>query len=426
MATSITRQDSVFYQHELPNGLQMLGQFMPDVASAAAVYWVNTGTRDELPEQMGISHFLEHMAFKRTATMVSEEIDRAFEEMGADHNAATGREMTFYWVRALTENVPWALDVLSELIHPVLQEADFDQERNVILEEIARADDQPSHVLFSNFLRDYFGNHPLALDTLGTPDTIKALALEQMRQYWKRRYGTSNITFAIAGNFDWDSVVTAVQGLAQGWERGEGGRQAIDVSFAPGVRVYQHEQFVQQQVVFGTPLVTRHDPRYYAAAVLATVLGDDRGSRLYWSLYQTGLAETISAEILDFDDNGLMLVHVATEPHLMPQAIEATQAELRRMQEFDVADDELERAKTKLITSIILGGESTNERVMGLINSWLTHGRLETLEEARQKIEAVTLADLQSLVNEFPLYPKQVVTAVGPMSEADVRLALES
>lgn len=424
MATSITRQESVFHERLLPNGLRMLGQHMPDVQSAAAVYWVNTGTRDEMSEEMGVSHFLEHMAFKRTASMVSEEIDRAFEEMGADHNAATGREMTFYWARVLTENVPRALNILTELIHPTLDATDFDQERNVILEEIARAEDQPSHVLFGDFLQDYFGSHPLALETLGTPETIKGLTVEQMREYWRNRYGASNILFAIAGNFDWEAVLQQVTELTAGWQPGESGRQTEAAVVRPGLHVYQHDQFAQEQIVIGTPLVSRSDPRYYAAAVLATVLGDDRGSRLYWSVYQTGLAETISAEILEFEDNGLLLVHLATEPDLVPGALEAVQSEMRRLQQFDVTQEEVDRAKTKLSTSVIIGGESTNERVMGLINSWLTQEQLETLEEVHQKIEAVTIGDLEELVREFPVSPDQVITAVGPMSEQQVTSAL--
>jgi predicted Zn-dependent peptidase len=306
----------------------------------------------------------------------------------------------------------------------VLDVEDFDQERNVILEEIARADDQPSHVLFGDFLRDYFGAHPLSLETLGTPETIRALTVEQMREYWRSRYGARNVLFAIAGNFEWDRVVEQVSALTTDWEAGQAGRRSEAATISPGLHVYRLEQFAQEQIVVGTPLVSRSDPRYYAAAVLATVLGDDRGSRLYWSLYQTGLAETSSAEILEFEDNGLLLVHLATEPDLVPAALRATRAEMARLQQFDVSQDELDRAKTKLSTSVIIGGESTNERVMGLINSWLTQGRLETLEEVHQKIESVTLEDLQALVRDFPMHPDQVITAVGPMTEEQVRTAL--
>ncbi|HZU11213.1 MAG TPA: pitrilysin family protein [Chloroflexota bacterium] len=419
-----TLREPIFHTHELSNGLHVLGQYMPDVQSAAAVFWVDTGTRDENPQEMGVSHFLEHMAFKRTERLTGEEIDRAFEELGADHNAATGREMTFYWARTLRENVPGALGILTQLLQPALDESDFDQERQVILEEIARAEDQAAHVLFSNFLRDYFEGHPLALDTLGTTQTIGDLTVEEMRGYWSRRYGTRNTLFAIAGNFDWDGVIGDLEHLTAGWQRGESGRREQPVEFRPGLHVYPHAQFVQEQIAIGTPMVPRSDPRYYAAILLATILGDDRGSRLFWSVYQTGLAETASAESLEFEDNGLFVVHIATAPEQATAAVRAARSEMKRLQEFDVSEDELERAKTKVITSVILGGESTNERVMGLINSWMTQGKLETLEEIRGKIEAVTLADLRSLLSERPIWPDQLISATGPLTEEELRPAL--
>jgi predicted Zn-dependent peptidase len=425
MESTATERESGLYTHQLANGLQLLGQLMPDVESAAAIFWVNTGTRDERPGQMGVSHFLEHMAFKRTEHYTSQQIDRLFEQMGADHNAATSREMTFYWVRVLSDSVEPAIEILSELTHPVLDKDDFDHERNVILEEIARSEDQPTQVLFTKFLHDYFGEHPLSLEILGTPETIKALDVEEMRSYWSHRYGTRNLLFAIAGKFDWDSVVSELDRLSHGWESGDGGRPRLRAPFRPGLHVEKRDQFAQEQIAIAVPSVDRTDPRYYAAAILATILGDDRGSRLYWSVYQTGLAETVSAEPMEFEDNGMMLVHLATEPALAAEAVRVVRAELDKMQTFDIIPEELERAKTKLKASVIIGGESTNERVMGLINSWLSVGKLETLEEMRDKIDAVTLEDLRALLEEFPLGPDQLVTAVGPLTDTDLVVALQ-
>lgn len=425
MEATVTTGDSTLYAHQLPNGLQMLGQLMPDVESAAAIFWVNTGTRDEQPREMGVSHFLEHMAFKRTKHYTSQQIDRLFEQLGADHNAATSREMTFYWVRVLRESVGPSIEILSELTHPVLDKEDFDQERNVILEEIARSEDQPIHVLFTKFLHDYFGDHQLALEILGTPETINGLDVEEMRAYWSRRYGTNNIIFAIAGTFDWDEIVREIEALSRDWQPGEAGRDLRRAPFRPGLHVERREQFAQEQVAIAVPSVDRTDRRYYAAAVLATILGDDRGSRLYWSVYQTGLAETVTAEAMEFEDNGIMFVHMATEPKLAVQAIRTIREQMSKIQTVDIEPGELQRAKTKLKASVIIGGESTNDRVMGLINSWLTVGRLETLEEMRDKIDAVTLDDIRALVEEFPLAPDQLITAVGPLTDEELAPAIQ-
>jgi predicted Zn-dependent peptidase len=423
MRTAVTRQDSRFYTHQLPNGLQMLGQQIPGVQSVATVFWVYTGTRDELPEQLGVSHFLEHMAFRRTKHFAGDQIDRAFEEMGADHNAATGPEMTFYWTRVLSENVFWSLDVLTDLLQPVLDQQDFDQERNVILEEIARYEDLPTQVLLDHFMDDFFGSHPLSGRTLGTPDTIQALTVENMKDYWSRRYGSKNVLFAIAGAFEWDSIVERVEQLSESWGQGETGRRLDRAPFNPVVREYQHRQFVQEQLAIGTPSVSRSDHRYYAAAILATILGDETGSRLYWAIQQRGLAESATAQIMEFDDNGVMLVHLATEPKLAAEALDVTRREMGRLQSFDVTQDELDRAKAKLESSVIIGGESTNERVMGLIRSWLAERRLETLEQIKAKIDTVSLDDLRQLLDAFPVMPGQVTTAVGPLGPNELPAA---
>ncbi len=422
MATTITRRDSRFFTHKLPNGLQMLGQQIPGVHSVATVFWVRTGTRDEPPAQLGVSHFLEHMAFRRTKHLTGDQVDRAFEEMGADHNAGTGPEMTFYWTRVLSENVFWSLDILTELLQPVLDPTDFEQERDVILEEIARYEDLPTQVLLDHLMDDFFGPHPLSGRTLGTPETIEALTPEQMRAYWSRRYGTRDMLFAIAGNFDWDAIVDRVETLSSEWGHGETSRELAQAAFRPGLRVYPRDQFVQEQIALGTPSVTRSDPRYWVAATLATVLGDDTGSRLYWAVQQKGLAESATAQVMEFDDNGVMLVHLATEPKQASQALAATRREMERLQAFDVTQEELDRAKAKLNSSVIIGGESTNERVMSLIRSWLAQGRLETLEETRATIEAVSLHDLKQLAQEFPIAPQQVISAVGPLAKNQLEL----
>ncbi len=421
MAAVATRQESTLYTHTLPNGLQMLGQRIPGVQSISVVFYVNTGTRDEKIEEMGVSHFLEHMAFKRTSKYSGDEIDRAFEEMGAEHNAGTWKEMTFYWARVLGEHAHSVIELLSELTHPILREEDFLRERNVILEEIAQYEDLPSHALFDHLFLDYFGDHPLAWETLGSAGTIKALTIDQMRAYWAERYGARNILFAIAGNFDWDSVKSQVESLTSEWLPGETGRETKPAEFQPCFAVYPRDKFVQQQMAIAVPSVSNTDHRYYTSAVLSTILGDDTGSRLFWSLYQEGIAESASAQVFDFDDNGMLFVHIATEPTQAQTALDIAEAELRRLQEFDVSEEELARAKAKLNSSVIIGGESTYQRVMGLINSWLTVGRLETLREVRDKIEAVTLEDLRAYLQDFPVWPRQVIVAAGPLASGELR-----
>lgn len=418
--TPSSRLDTTLYSHRLPNGLQMLGQYMPGVESATAVFWVRTGARDELDEQAGVSHFLEHMAFKRTKTRTYADINREFQEMGAENNAFTWVEMTAFWARVLHENLAWAIDVLTELTHPVLDAADFEQERHVILEEIALYQDRPFFLLIEHFLQDFFKDQPLGHSTLGTPDTIGRLTVADMRSYWARRYGASNILFSVAGNFEWDQVVDQLSSLTGDWETGTNGREQAPAHYAPRIDIMENARWQQEHIAIGMPSIARDDPRRYVAAVLATALGDDTGSRLFWAVQQTGLAQDVSAQAMAFAAAGTLLVTASTDPGKAVETLQVIQRELETLQRENITEDELERAKIKLATAVVIGGESNRERAMALIESWLSEGRLRTLADVQAGIDSVTREDIRNLLDDFPLTDTQVLTALGPLSRSKI------
>jgi predicted Zn-dependent peptidase len=407
-----------FFTHRQANGLQLVGQYMPSVESVSACFYVNTGSRDEPAELMGVSHFLEHMMFKGTPTRDYRAINRAFEEMGAENNAGTWLEFTYYWAKVLSDQTPRLLELLADMMRPKLALEDFDQERSVILEEIKRYEDMPNFKLFENLLQDYFGAYPLSHLVLGTAETIGGLQLGAMRDYHRRRYAPNNIVFAIAGKFDWDTVARQIETLTAGWEQGDAGRVTDDVRPAPKRRVYHRPDLQQQLLTIAVPSVGRSDRDRYTAEVMATVLGDDTGSRLFWGIREAGLAESAEAEVLSFDGVGMALVSATTTPQLAPACYAAMQRELTRMQRDGVDEAELTRAKTKLASSVVMDGESTNRRMLALVDSWLSLGRLETLDDVVAKVEAVTGEDVQALLDRLPLTGAQVVAAMGPLDEA--------
>ena len=409
-----------FFAHRLDNGLQMLGQYMPAVESVSACFYVNTGARDEPADLMGVSHFLEHMMFKGTATRDYRAINRAFEEMGAENNAGTWLEFTYYWAKVLSDQAPHLIELLADMMRPRLAEEDFNQERNVILEEIARYEDLPNFKLFEYLLQAYFGEHPLSYQTLGTTDTITAMPLDGMRAYHQRRYAPNNILFSIAGKFDWDAVRQQVERLTANWAQGEAGRDASDVRPRPSRRVYHRPDLQQQLLTIAWPSVSRSHPDRYVADVLATILGDATGSRLYWGVREQGLAETAEADYMAFDGAGLMLAIATTTPEQAAACHQAIQAELAKMQADGVSEDELVRARTKLASRVVMDGESTNRRMLALIDSWLSLGELETLADVVAKVEAVRTTDIRALLDRQPLTENQVVVALGPVAEADL------
>jgi len=419
--TSGSRSDTKLLDAKLDNGLQVLGQQIPGVESAAAMFWVKTGARDERPEEGGVSHFLEHMAFKRSRTRTYVEFNREFEEIGAENNAFTSIEMTAYHARLLGEGLPRAIELLADLTQPVLDPTDFDEERRVILEEIARHRDQPYSLLFDEFLQTFFPRSGLGRPTLGTPETIGGMSVDDMRAYWGRRYATDNMLFSVAGNFDWQRVLDQLTELTSGWNTTvQGGSSDSDGSPTGEDRIISDGKWNQQHFILGTPSIRRGDSRYYTAAVLANILGDSSGSRLFWALNQTGLADQVGADVMTFADTGVMLSIVVTDPAKAPQALEALKTELSKLQTGSIHDDELERARMKLLTSTVLEGESTGARMMGLIESWLAYDRLEPLDEVQREIESVSVKDIRELLDAYPLNNGQVLTALGPLSASEI------
>jgi predicted Zn-dependent peptidase len=405
------------FTHRLENGLQLLGEYMPSVESASACFYVDTGARDEPKELMGVSHFLEHMMFKGTATRDYRAINRAFEEMGAENNAGTWLEFTYYWAKVLSDQTPRLLALLADMMRPRLAEEDFNQERNVILEEIARYEDMPGFKLFEHMQEVYFRDHPLSYLTLGTPETIGAMRLEAMRAYHARRYAPNNIIFSIAGKFDWEAVVRQIDELTTGWQQGEAGRTATPYHPLATRRVVRRPEMQQQLVSIATAAVDRSDPAHYAAEVLACILGDSTGSRLFWGVREQGLAESADSDYLALHGTGLLVSSATTTPELAPACLRAMQTEITRLQEEGATAEELSRAKTKIGSHVVMDGESTNRRMLALVGSWLALGRLETLAEVAERIEAVTAEDIRTLLDRLPLTVPQVIVALGPLTE---------
>src|SRR5215813_13604797 len=305
-----------FFVDRLDNGMQILGQRMPDLESVSVCFYVRTGSRDEHdPAIYGVSHFLEHMVFKGTQHRDSEQITLAFNEMGAEFNAFTSVEQTVYYARILREYLPKAIDLLSDMMRPRLDATDFSLERNVILEEIARSEDVPTSQAYRRMMQTYFARHPLGHDVLGTRESIGALAVEQMREYAGRRYAANNLIMALAGNFSWQQVLDLADEKCGAWGQGEMGRDAQPyLPPRPVSRVIVKPQLKQQITLLAWPSVSFQDKDYYAAVLAAMMLGDGTGSRLFWNIYQKGLAETAAASLSAFDNTGMVVAFLSTTP----------------------------------------------------------------------------------------------------------------
>ena len=422
MTESTASNGTVFREYRLSNGLQIVGQPMPDFESAAVSYYVRTGSRDEPdPSIAGVSHFLEHMIFKGTKTLDWQEITLEFNKIGAELNAFTSHEATVYHARILGEYLERAIELLSDMMYPRLVESDFEMEKEVIINEIARSEDQPYSLAFRRMMQTYFGAHPLGHDVLGSRESIRDMHIEQMRDYWNRRYAANNIILAIAGNFDWGHVVRLAEKHCASWRIGDAGRDVESYEPANPINdIIVDEKLKQQIMIIAMPAVDVKDPDYYAAVLGGSILGDSDGSRLYWNIHQKGLAESASAGIWSMEGTGIILMEANSTPEEAPQVLKLLHAELDSLLEDGVHEDELRRAKDKWISSLVLSSESTFARMRSLANDWVTEGRLITVDEEVERIEKVTADDVMRALRCFPMRDKQVLTTLGPLSEEEL------
>lgn len=414
-----------FFTHRLPNGLQLLGQRMPDLESVSLCFYARTGARDEADQAIyGVSHFLEHMVFKGTARRDTEQITLDFNLMGAEFNAFTSSEQTVYYARILNEYLPKAVDLLSDMMRPRLDAEDFSMERNVILEEIARAEDVPTGQAYRKLMQTFFAGSPLGHDVLGTKDSIREMSVEQMRAYHAKRYGANNLIFSIAGNFEWDNVVELVEKSCGAWNDGEAGRPSTRYAPThPQNTVVVKPQLKQQLVLVASPSVSVQDDDLYAAQLAAMILGDGAGSRLYWNIYQKGLAESATASLSPFDSTGMLLTLLSTTPDHAAAVLELAQAELKGLQEDGVQEEELRRAKDKLISRTVLDGDSAFSRMQDLAYTWVAEGRVRGIQDEMDRIEAVTMEDIRRTLDKHPVNANQIILAYGPADAATLNLA---
>ena len=391
----------------LPNGLTIVAEVDDSAHTAAAGFFVKTGARDEAPALMGVSHFLEHMMFKGTAARSASDVNEQFDDLGADHNAFTSSELTAFHVHTLPERLRPALEVLSDIMRPSLRQADFDEEKGVILEEIAMYEDQPFWVLYEKAMEAYYGGHPLAHRVLGTADTIKSLSRDQMQGYFGQRYSADNTVLALAGRLDFDAVVADATRWCGTWQT-TNARRARPVVAAPARTIDVASDKVNRHYeLFAIPAPPAEDERRYAAAVLADILGDADGSRLYWSLIETGLAEDAQAQYEGRDGDGVLLVFVVCPPEGAAEVRRIALEQLRALS-ASLTDDDLLRARSKIATGITLAGERPAGRMRRLGGVWTALGRYESLEDDLRRVDALTVADLRALIEAFPLEPRTI------------------
>jgi predicted Zn-dependent peptidase len=405
-----------FHQTVLDNGLQVIAELNDQARSVASGFFVKAGSRDESPEVAGVSHFLEHMIFKGTPRRDALAVNRDFDRVGAKHNAQTSEEDTFYHVTCLPEYLPKAFEILSDILRPSLREDDFETEKKVIIEEIRMYLDNPMSVAYDAAKAAHFGRHPLGQSILGTVDSISALTVDQMRAYFAKKYSPANIVLAFAGKTDWNEVVDLTEGHCSNWEGPPAERLAIPPRGTGAFEALLRAEDNQQTVIGVADAPALEDDDRFAAQLLATVMGDHTGSRLYWELVDPGHADGAEVSYQDYNRAGTYYTFLSCEP-------DQTQANLARIVEVygkamteGITEDELTQAKNKVQARSVLRSERPMGRLASLGFHWTYRREYLPVDQELELFGKVTLEDARRVLAAWPLLPMTVVS-VGPTTD---------
>lgn len=420
-----TLQDGV-RRTVLPSGLRILTESIPTTRSAALGVWVGVGSRDETPAMSGASHFLEHLLFKGTEKRTALQISAEIEAVGGETNAFTTKEYTCFYARVLDVDLPLAVDVLCDAVSAsILDPADVETERGVILEEIAMHDDEPGDEVHDVFTEAVFGAEtPLGRLISGTAETISPMTRTQINRFYRNRYKAPQIVIAAAGNLDHAKVVRLIRAGLAGSQFAQGEASPAPKRGATGgprprkpVTVVRHRDTEQAHIVLGCPGINRGDERRFALGVLNNVLGGGMSSRLFQEIREKrGLAYSVYSYGSQYADAGLFAVYAGCAPGKAEEVLALIRAELAVVAAEGITPDELARGKGMVKGSYVLGLEDTGSRMSRLAKSELLHGDLMGVDELLARVDAVTIDEVNTLAAELLTRPMSLAV-VGPFDE---------
>ncbi len=409
--------------HTLPNGLRVVTEHMPGLKSASIGVWIMAGGRHERKEQNGIAHFLEHMAFKGTTSRSALQIAEAIEDVGGYINAYTSREMTAYYARVLEGDVGLALDVISDIVlNPIFEEKEIEVERHVILQEIGQAHDTPDDIVFDWLQEAAYPGQPMGRTILGPAERVRSFARADLSRFVDERYGPGQMIVAAAGAVDHAAIVKAAEAIF-GHLPGHDTPDVEPASFGGGER-REDKGLEQVHFTLGFEVPGYRDPALYTSQIYASVLGGGMSSRLFQEAREVrGLCYSIFAQASAYADSGLLTIYAGTGSEEIGELADRTVDVMRRSAD-DVTPEEVARARAQMKAGLLMGLESASsraERIARLLAIW---GRVPTLDETVERIDAVTTGDVREFAGQLAGRGTAAMALYGPLSGAPALSAL--
>lgn len=401
----------------LDNGLRVATDTMETVESVSCGLWINGGTRHEHPDDHGVAHLLEHMAFKGTRRRTAQAIAEEIEAVGGHMNAYTTRENTAYYAKVMHEDVPLAVDLLADMLqHSLFDPDELARERQVVIQEIGQAVDTPDDIIFDHFQATAWAGHPLGRPVLGTAESVRGLSRDRLTGYWHRHYAAPAMVFAAAGRIRHEEAVDlATRAFADLPTAAPAVEEAV--AYDPGD--YREERDLEQvHLILGFPGQGFRDADYYAGSVFSTLLGGGMSSRLFQEVRERrGLAYSVYAFSANHSDSGLFGIYAGTGPEDLPELVPVLCDELARCTD-DVTEAEVARARSQLRAGVLMAQESTSARCEQLGQQMLVFGHPIDPGDMVARVMAVDVEDVRTMARRV-LAAGPTVAAIGPLAQLE-------
>lgn len=380
-----------FDQITLPNGLRIIGEYIPQFRSVAVGLWIGAGSQYETVQQAGMSHYIEHMVFKGTTTRSARDIAEQMDEVGGHLNAFTSKECTCFYAKVVDEHVRLAMDIISDLcVRPVFDPAEMEKEKGVVLEEIDMAEDTPEDLVHELLMQAHFGDQPVARPILGTEESVTAFTREQVLEYWNRMYRPENAVLAVAGSYKWDEILDMANQYLGGWRKDSFIKPEFHTEpFAPAF-LRRDKDIEQANICLGFPGLKSGDEKGYELSLFSSVYGGAMSSRLFQKIREdSGLAYSVYSYPNSYTDCGMLSVYAATSPEHAKTVTDMIMEETAKLVEGGLTRDEFNKAREQLKSSYILGQESTSSRMHAAGRRLLLLGGTRTEDEVIARVNGM-------------------------------------
>ncbi len=411
----------MYRKDTLSNGIRVVSETLPKSRSVSIGVWVKVGSRHEPPEFGGISHFIEHLFFKGTATRSAKDIAIEMDSIGGEMNAFTSQETTTYYVKVVDEHLPIAIDLLADiLLHSRFDPKEMEKERKVILEEIKSVEDTPDDYIHELFTSSVWPDNSLGRPILGTRDTIRGLKHENILSYIEQYYSPKEIVISVAGNFEHAELVDLLERSFGKLSRSGVPKKETTPEFRSTVSV-RKKQLEQVQVCIGCKgLKYAHEERFVISA-LNTVLGNSMSSRLFQEVReQNALAYSIYSYVTSYRDTGLLTIYAGTDPANAVQVIQLVVKELRKILNDGITAAEETRVKNQIKGSLILSLESSNSHMSRIARQEIYFGKYLSMDEIVKEVGSVTREQVQRLARQLFSDGTLTLTVLGPLTRNDI------